>query len=62
MTIESMATYQCSRDSAVKQGLDELDRGEGLEFDSIGESVQHLDRLAHEARTGAGSRSGRRPG
>lgn len=34
---------------AVKEGLDEIDRGEGLEFRSIGELERHIDRLGKEA-------------
>jgi antitoxin ParD1/3/4 len=34
---------------AVKDGLDQIDRGEGLEFRSIDELEQHVDRLGEEA-------------
>ena len=34
---------------AVKDGLDEIDRGEGLEFQSIGELERYIDRLGKEA-------------
>lgn len=35
--------------SAVRKGLDEIDRGEGLEFASVDELVQYIDRLDDEA-------------
>lgn len=34
---------------AAKDGLDQLDHGEGLEFDSIDELDRHIDRLTNEA-------------
>jgi antitoxin ParD1/3/4 len=34
---------------AVKGGLDEIDRGKGLEFNSIDELEQHIDQLGIEA-------------
>lgn len=34
---------------AVNDGLDQIDRGEGLEFQSIGELERHIDRLGKEA-------------
>ena len=44
---------------AVRKGLDEIDRGEGLEFRSRAELEQHIDQLGKEA--GAGFvREGRR--
>lgn len=34
---------------AVKEGLDEIDRGEGLEFRSMDELDGHIDQLGNEA-------------
>jgi antitoxin ParD1/3/4 len=34
---------------AVSEGLDQIDRGEGLEFRSIDEVEKHIDRLGNEA-------------
>jgi antitoxin ParD1/3/4 len=34
---------------AVKAGLEEIDRGEGIEFGSTDELEQHIDRLGKEA-------------
>ena len=34
---------------AVKDGLDQIERGEGLEFDTVRELEQHIDRLSREA-------------
>ena len=34
---------------AVKDGLDQIDRGEGLEFRSIDELDRHIDQLGKEA-------------
>jgi antitoxin ParD1/3/4 len=34
---------------AVKEGLEQIDRGEGLEFGSMGELERHIDRLGKEA-------------
>lgn len=34
---------------AVRKGLDEIDRGEGLEFASVDELVQYIDGLEEEA-------------
>ncbi len=35
--------------SAVREGLEEIDRGEGMEFSSIDELEQHIDELGKEA-------------
>jgi antitoxin ParD1/3/4 len=37
---------------AVQEGLDELDRGEGLEFRSLDELDRHIDRLGEEVSAG----------
>ena len=34
---------------AVREGLDQIDRGEGLEFRSTDELGRHIDRLGEEA-------------
>jgi antitoxin ParD1/3/4 len=34
---------------AVKEGLDRIDRGEGIEFHSMDELERHIDRLGKEA-------------
>jgi hypothetical protein len=34
---------------AVREGLDQIDRGEGLEFRSIEELEEHIDQLGREA-------------
>ena len=34
---------------AVREGLDQTDRGEGVEFDSIGDLDRHIDRIGKEA-------------
>ena len=34
---------------AVSEGLDQIERGEGLEFRSIDEVEKHIDRLGNEA-------------
>jgi antitoxin ParD1/3/4 len=34
---------------AVREGLDQIDRGEGLEFRSIDELEKHIDQLGKEA-------------
>ena len=34
---------------AVKEALDQMDRGQGIEFPSIRELDQHIDRLTEEA-------------
>jgi hypothetical protein len=34
---------------AVKKGLDQIDRGEGMELGSIGELDQHIDQIGKEA-------------
>ena len=34
---------------AVREGLDEIDRGEGLEFRSMEELDRHIDQLGNEA-------------
>src|SRR5437879_6057371 len=35
--------------SAVKEGLDQIDRGKGMEFRSIVELERHIDRLGKDA-------------
>jgi antitoxin ParD1/3/4 len=34
---------------AVREGLDQIDRGEGVEFGSIGDLDRHIDRIGKEA-------------
>ncbi len=34
---------------AVAEGLDQIDRGEGIEFHSLGELNRHIDRLGKDA-------------
>jgi antitoxin ParD1/3/4 len=34
---------------AVKEGLDQLDRGEGLQFRTVGKLEQYIDQLGEEA-------------
>jgi hypothetical protein len=34
---------------AVKEGLDQIDRGEGIEFQSMDDLDWHIDRLGKEA-------------
>jgi antitoxin ParD1/3/4 len=34
---------------AVREGLDQIDRGEGVQFDSIGDLGRHIDRIGEEA-------------
>src|ERR1700676_1180929 len=34
---------------AVKEGLDQIDRGEGIEFSSLRELARHIDQLGEEA-------------
>jgi antitoxin ParD1/3/4 len=34
---------------AVREGLDQIDRGQGLEFDSLAELDDHIDQLGREA-------------
>ena len=34
---------------AVKEGLDQLDRGEGVQFRSVDKLERHIDRLGEEA-------------
>jgi len=38
--------------SAVREGLDEIDRGEGLAFRSTDELDRHIDRLGEEVSAG----------
>src|SRR5579884_1415617 len=45
---EERAKLQWLR-GAVKDGLDQIERGEGLEFDTVRELEQHIDRLSKEA-------------
>ena len=34
---------------AVREGLDQIDRGEGVEFGSIGDLDRHIDQIGKEA-------------
>jgi antitoxin ParD1/3/4 len=45
--------------SAVRQGLDEIDRGQGLEFGSIDRLDEMVDQIANDAAV-AGVRKGKR--
>jgi antitoxin ParD1/3/4 len=45
---EERAKLQWLR-AAVKEGMEQIDRGEGVEFQSMRELDQHLDQLAEEA-------------
>ena len=45
---EDRATLKWLR-GAVREGLDEIDRGEGLEFRSVDELDRHIDQIGTEA-------------
>ena len=34
---------------AIREGLDQIDRGEGVEFSSIGDLDRHIDQIGKEA-------------
>ena len=42
--------------SAVKEGLDQIDQGEGVEFQTLSELDRHIDQLAKEASTEVAAR------
>ena len=45
--------------SAVREGLDQIDSGQGLEFHSIVELEQHVDQLRNEASSEVAAQSKR---
>jgi hypothetical protein len=45
---EEWVKLRCLR-GAVKEGLDQLDRGEGVEFRSVEDLDAHINRLGKEA-------------
>ena len=45
---EERAKLKWLRD-AVREGLDQIDRGEGVEFGSIGDLDRHIDQIGKEA-------------